>query len=86
MRMEKMVALHGILAKAGMMVGTTSSYVHNLVSGVNIINAQLHDVVEDEEDNNDGGPVDGDCNPGSSALSDVKLATRIRGSHFCVLQ
>ena len=73
-RMDKMAALRQTFLGRGMLVGTTSSYMADLViqEDQKEIPHPL-DVADDEEDGDDGGPVQGDP---TSALFVTNLAAK----------
>lgn len=74
-RLDKMTALWQIFGGQGMLVGTTSSYMAGMVQKGEGHLSESDSIPMDEDDEDDGGPVDGSP---SNALSDVKLASRTR--------
>jgi hypothetical protein len=71
-RLDKMTALWQIFDGQGMLVGTTSSYMAGMVQKGE---SDADSIPMDEDDEDNGGPVDGSP---SNVLSDVKLASQTR--------
>jgi hypothetical protein len=69
-QLGQMAALRRIVACAGMLAGSTSSYMAGENDG-----SDLEAEVDDDEEKDDGGPIeDGPC----SSLSEIQLAVRHR--------
>jgi hypothetical protein len=71
-RSEKMAALRQIFDGQGMLAGTTLLYIAGVVQKEKGLLSNADNILVDEEDEDDGGPVDGTP---SNALLDVKLAS-----------